>query len=579
MPNAFHTISTAPNAGENYVMGALDGIVEAYTGERGFLGVRRYKVLFPLKVAAEIGRVETNGASDAADGELPWEETHRQFSEAMKERLEPYRGTLSIDRQQIRDTFEECRCVTRNAKVIAALGLEEHIDAPGGSQRHLGSLQDASHVCEENDKAQVDKQLLLETDDLAVPRSEYKLSSTFSRGKEIARTGVSSEFLNSLVEMGEIDSDDKILIGVSRPEAFHRLLDRVAPRAFFTGGSGMELFHSFWQARLIQSGLSGGKDLLYLGVWNREKFCFEEELREYVNADFMEVRVAVFRGSRNLVYNEKEADLIIEKVFAERRFMLDSVYNITDSCLMHPGGTLIIKSNASVDCSKSFDDHAHTNNPEERGVFDYAARSVELEIALLKGLHQQACTSMDAFDSIVTFIKDSSDPNVQNNRLTALFTSLLQVFESTARHLKLFYAQLAHCSVYQPRLNQKPGPNPPGASSAAASATGASFNETRTKNIDFDRVMAQVQASLHAGGRSRCLVPPSSYHGQHPQLQPLTLNAVQQARVCFIKKNSRAICRLSKMPAAAMNFEAIQRPALLEMSQNSDPLSPPEMAG
>lgn len=31
---------------------------------------------------------------------------------------------------------------------------------------------------------------------------------------------------------------------------------------------------------------------------------------------------------------------------------------------MHPGGTLIIKSNAGVDCTKAFDNLAHTNNPE-----------------------------------------------------------------------------------------------------------------------------------------------------------------------------------------------------------------------
>lgn len=41
-----------------------------------------------------------------------------------------------------------------------------------------------------------------------------------------------------------------------------------------------------------------------------------------------------------------------------------SVYDVTDFCKMHPGGTSIIKSNAGIDCSKSFDLLAHTNNPE-----------------------------------------------------------------------------------------------------------------------------------------------------------------------------------------------------------------------
>jgi hypothetical protein len=39
-------------------------------------------------------------------------------------------------------------------------------------------------------------------------------------------------------------------------------------------------------------------------------------------------------------------------------------YDVTNFCPMHPGGTLIIKSNAGVDCSQSFDELTHTNNPE-----------------------------------------------------------------------------------------------------------------------------------------------------------------------------------------------------------------------
>ncbi|KAK1654596.1 cytochrome b5-like Heme/Steroid binding domain-containing protein [Colletotrichum phormii] len=1021
-------------SGDPRLMGVLDGIVEAYTGERGFMGVHRYKVFGILEVAAKTGRTETNGASGASDGERPWEETHRQFSEAMKERLEPYRGKLAIEPHQMRGTFEECRYVTRVlnrsfvdsdpsrsiamvtldiretgitfapgdrlavmplngweecAKVIAALGLEEHIDAPvevngiwARFEMHLGSvrrtatpkltvgdilrrghlapitkemalkihgmlhassntvlqvlstdewpvrgslgdlLQDAVtdtppqiwdrvfnldilawladlvplEVPRTYSIASYTEELLPETVDLAVSRSEYKLCSTFSRGKEISRAGVSSGFLNPPVEMGDIDSDDEILIGVSRPAAFHLPLDPMAPCAFFAGGSGIAPFRSFWQARLTQSGLSGGKNLLYLGVQNREKFCFEEELRQYVNADFMEVHVAFSRDSRGLAYEgqdlvekhippryidtliveqglqvcdlvmskkqgglggylyvcgsvsvfdsvmngirkaiytyrtatEKGVDLIIDKAFAERRFMLDvfmtpkplpcnlptiplselakhtghrpgsrmwigvhgSVYDVTDFCPMHPGGTLIIKSNAGVDCSKSFDNLAHTNNPEvsslltkyfvghltpkpdygsdeisalhdlwsaylrstvetlvahqfemyeimgaslesnsshdpagsnniwlreslpniiavrtfygyqsrllqggfsalfghklqelvlklsfgvarangpaadtklpdvlgtvaraktsgdaahctkevalvgqfvcdadaslrfqERGVFAYAARSVELDIALLEDLRQEACTGMDAFDSIATSIKDSSDPDVENTRLTALSTFLLQVLERMARHLEVFYAQLARCSVYQPKLEQNPARtrwalvrrrirdgslfvlatkaelNP----SMLEQPTSAPYYMSRAnpnQNIDFDRVMAQVQSSLHAGAGHDASSP--AYHGQQQQ-QPLTLNAVHQARGrstgdvsavasrenagalramnSFVEKNSRAIRRLSKMPAVAMNFEDIQRAALLEMSQHGGPLSPPEMAG
>ncbi|GKT49098.1 nitric oxide synthase, brain [Colletotrichum spaethianum] len=1019
-------------SGDPRLMGVLDGIVEAYTGERGFMGVHRYKVFGILEVAAKTGRTETNGASGAADGERPWEETHRQFSEAMKERLEPYRGALPVEPHQMRGTFEECRYVTRVlsrsfvdsdptrsiamvtldiretgitfapgdrlavmplngweecVKVIVALGLEEYIDTPvevSGTwarfEMHLGSvrrtatpkltvgdilrrghlapitkdmaikihgmlhassntvlqvlstdewpvrgslgdlLQDAvtdtpSQIWDqvfnlENlswlaelisvevprtySIASHSEDLLPETVDLAVSRSEYKLCSTFSKGKEVSRAGVSSGFLNPPVDMGVIDSDDEILIGVSRPAAFHLPLDPMAPCAFFAGGSGIAPFRSFWQARLAQSGLSGGKNLLYLGVQSREKFCFEEELRQYVNADFMEVHVAFSRDSRGLAYEgrdlvdkhtppryidtliveqgvaicdlvmskkqgglggylyvcgsvsvfdsvmngirkaiytyrtatEKGVDVIINKAFAERRFMLDvfmtpkplpcnlptipmselalhtghrpgsrmwigvhgSVYDVTDFCPMHPGGTLIIKSNAGVDCSKSFDNLAHTNNPEvssllskyfvghltpkpdygndevstlhdlwsaylrstvetlvahqfemyeimgasletsssydpagsnniwlreslpniiavrtfygyqsrllqggfaalfgpklqelvlklsfgvasangpaadtklpdvlgtvaraktsgdaaactkevalvgqfvcdaeaslrfqERGVFAYAARSVELDIALLEDLRQEACTGMDALNSIANSFRESSDPDVENARLTALSTFLLQVLERMARHLEVFYTQLARCSVYQPQLEQNPARtrwalvrrrirdgslfvlatkaelNP----SMLEQQTSVAYYMSRAnpnQNIDFDRVMAQVQASLRAGSQGAA----NSYHSAHLP-QPLTLNAVHQARGrstgdvsavasrenagalramnTFVEKNSRAIRRLSKMPAVTMSFEDIQKAALLEMSQHSGPRSPPEITG
>lgn len=55
------------------------------------MGVHRYKVFGILEIAGKTGRTETNGASGSSDKTRPWEETHRQFSEAMKERLEPFR--------------------------------------------------------------------------------------------------------------------------------------------------------------------------------------------------------------------------------------------------------------------------------------------------------------------------------------------------------------------------------------------------------------------------------------------------------------------------------------------------------
>lgn len=607
-------------SGDPRLMGVLDGIVEAYTGERGFMGTHRYKVFGILEVASKTGRTETNGNSGGADDTgRPWEEVHRQFSDAMKERLEPYRGNIPVEPHQMRGSFEECRykstVLSRSfvdadprrsialitldlhntgitfqpgdrlavmplnsweecAKVAAALGLDQLLNSPVVLDRkwsrfaqHMGSVSNhgalnsppktftvkdilrrghlapltqelvlkvhallrassntllevlateewpvrgtlgdllqaavtdtPAHIWDQAfdlsggmawlcDLIPVEvprtysisncpNELLPSTVDLTISRAEYNLCSTFAGNSKISRSGVSSGFLNppvgsveDFVASGD-DDDDEILIGVSRPVAFQLPLDGAAPCAFFAGGSGIAPFRSFWQSR---AGNTVGRNILYLGVQNREKFCYEDELRQYVNAGLMEVHVAFSRDSRGLVYNSslrdlvekrmepryidaliaeqgatvcdlamskkhgglggylyicgsvavfdsvmngirkaiynhrtatmESTDLIINTAFAERRIMLDvfmtpkplpcnrptiplselarhtghrpggrmwigvhgSVYDVTDFSPMHPGGTLIIRSNAGVDCSKSFDNLAHTNNPE-----------------------------------------------------------------------------------------------------------------------------------------------------------------------------------------------------------------------
>jgi sulfite reductase alpha subunit-like flavoprotein/predicted heme/steroid binding protein len=597
-------------SGDQRLIGALDGIVEAYTGERGFMGTHRYKVFGLLEVAGKTGRAETNGASGASDAERPWEETHRQFSASMKERLEPHRGNVHVEPHEMRGTFAECRYKSRVlsrsfvdadpdrsiamvtfdiqetgitfqpgdrlavmplnnwtecAKVAAALGLDTMLDHPVSLDtqwtrfaEHLGSVSKistprltvkdilrrghlapltqelvmklhtilrassntilqilattewpvrgslgdllqaavtdtASHIWDQafdlsgnlqwlSELVPIEvprtysisnypDELLPSTVDLTVSRSEYNICAVLSGQGNDVRNGVSSSFLNPPVSSQEefIADDEEILIGVSRPLAFQLPIDDAAPCAFFAGGSGIAPFRSFWQSR---AGRSVGKNILYLGVQSREKFCYESELREYVNAGYMEVHTAFSRDSRGLVYDRNRQDLvereiapryidtliieqgatvcdlvmskkqgglggylyvcgsvsvfdsvmsgirraiynhrtssmestdvILDKAFAERRFMLDvfmtpkplpcniptiplshlamhtghkpdsrifiavhgSVYDVTDFCGMHPGGINIIKSNAGVDCSKSFDLLAHTNNPE-----------------------------------------------------------------------------------------------------------------------------------------------------------------------------------------------------------------------
>ncbi|KAK4033607.1 alpha subunit of putative sulfite reductase [Parachaetomium inaequale] len=601
-------------SGDPRLMGVLDGIIEAYTGERGFMGAHRYKVFGILEIAGKTGRTETNGLSGAPDANAkPWEETHKQFSEAMKERLAPYRGDIDIEPHEMRGTFEECRYTSRVlsrsfvdsdpnrsiatvtldlqdtgitfepgdrlaimplnswgecAKVAAALGLADYLDHRAtldtkwqrfsqhlGSVRHIPAPQlTVKDILRRGHLAPITKELALKvhdmlrassntvlqvlattewpvrgtlgdllqaavadtnphiwdrafdltggmswlTDlipvevprtysissfshellpsavDLTISRAEYKLCSTFAGNNEVVCAGVGSGFLNPFLSSDDeaIETDEDILVGVSRPLSFQLPVDRAAPCAYFAGGSGIAPFRSFWQARLASHSNSAGRDMLYLGVQSREKFCYEQELRHYVDAGLMEVHLAFSRDNRAMVYDRKlqdlvememppryidsliveqaatvselvmskkqgglggylyvcgsvsvfesvmsgirnaiynhcsssieVADTILNKAFAERRFMLDvfmtpkplpcnlptiplshlarqtghrpggrvsiavhgSVYDVTDFVPMHPGGTIIIQSNAGVDCSRTFDNLAHTNNAE-----------------------------------------------------------------------------------------------------------------------------------------------------------------------------------------------------------------------
>ncbi|KAK1974673.1 sulfite reductase flavoprotein alpha-component [Colletotrichum cereale] len=447
-------------SGDPRLAGVMDGIVEAYTGERGFMGTHRYKVFGILEVASKTGRTETNGASGASDDSgRPWEEVHRQFSDAMKERLEPYRGDIPVEPHEMRGTFEECRYRSRIlarsfvdsdrersiamvtldlhntgitfqpgdrlavmplnsweecAKVAATLGLDTMLESPVLLDRkwsrfaehletvsrhgvssppstktralkvkdilrrgHLapltqelvlkvhamlrassntllqvlatdewpvrGSLGDLlqaavmdtpTHVWDQafdlsddvpwlSDLIPVEiprtysisnypEEMLPSTVDLTVSRAEYTLCATFAGHADVSRSGVSSGYLNPPVGSPEdfvaaAADDDELLVGISRPIAFQLPLDGAAPCAFFAGGSGIAPFRSFWQAR---AGRSVGKNTLFLGVQNREKFCYEDELRRYVNAGFMEVHLAFSRDSRGLAYDAAARDLV-----------------------------------------------------------------------------------------------------------------------------------------------------------------------------------------------------------------------------------------------------------------------------
>jgi hypothetical protein len=122
------------NSGDARLMGVMDGIVEGYAGERGFMGTHRYKVYGFLEVVAKTGRVETNGNAGSGDNTgRPWQQVHKTLAASMLERLEPFRrgipsaaiSTVSEKQAVVpwmssaphewRGTYEECRFRARIA--------------------------------------------------------------------------------------------------------------------------------------------------------------------------------------------------------------------------------------------------------------------------------------------------------------------------------------------------------------------------------------------------------------------------------------------------------------------------------
>ncbi|KAF2703230.1 hypothetical protein K504DRAFT_508145 [Pleomassaria siparia CBS 279.74] len=101
-------------SGDPRLEGVLEGLIESYAGERGFMGTHRYKVYGFVEVVAKTGRTETNGNAGAGESDgRPWEEVHRTLSESMRERLDPYRGEVKVQPHQMRGSFEECRFQAR----------------------------------------------------------------------------------------------------------------------------------------------------------------------------------------------------------------------------------------------------------------------------------------------------------------------------------------------------------------------------------------------------------------------------------------------------------------------------------
>ncbi|KAG8813411.1 hypothetical protein FRB91_002732 [Serendipita sp. 411] len=130
--NHYPVVPYIQQSGDPRLLGVLDAIVESYAGEKGFMGTHRYKVYGFLEIVAKTGRVETNGGAGSSDTlGRPWQMVHKTLADSMKERLEPYRRTGSLDVQphEMRGTYDECRFL---AKIIKRSAIDDDVHRSTG---------------------------------------------------------------------------------------------------------------------------------------------------------------------------------------------------------------------------------------------------------------------------------------------------------------------------------------------------------------------------------------------------------------------------------------------------------------
>lgn len=220
----------------------------------------------------------------------------------------------------------------------------------------------------------------------------------------------------------------------------------------------------------------------------------------------------------------------------------------------------------------------------EKGIINYATKSVELDLDLLEDIRAEACAGMDAFDALMGL--EAAEGEGPAARVSTLASFLMQLLERMAKRLEIFYANLASHSLYQPSLEANPARTRwhlvrqrirdgsffllTRSLSMGAVATSAAANTFQTA-IDFDRVMTQVRQGLSAHPL------PHGASSSSSQQVKMTLNEMHTARTqaplhgtsafeshenstamrrmsSFIDKNMRSIRRLSKMPTSFPPF-------------------------
>ena len=224
----------------------------------------------------------------------------------------------------------------------------------------------------------------------------------------------------------------------------------------------------------------------------------------------------------------------------------------------------------------------------EKGIIAYAQRSVRYDMEFLEAIREEACTGMDAFDSIMDL-----DAPSNSERVTALSTFLMQVLERMANRLEGFYAKLARHSVFQPDMERNPArarwnilKRKVWDGSFFILAREASIQPAArkpTNGVDFDRVVSQIEMNL---SKSSPMTPRTmGLNEQHaaramstasgtPAYEQHTQSNALKAMSTFIDTNKKAIRRLSKLPQAIDLQQLMQTYGSLPQGNHALPTPP-----
>ena len=239
------------------------------------------------------------------------------------------------------------------------------------------------------------------------------------------------------------------------------------------------------------------------------------------------------------------------------------------------GSSDAVKASNEISQIGQFTCNSESARHHEKGIIAYAQRSVQYDMEFLEAIRDEACTGMDAFDTIMEL-----DAASDSQRIAALAAFLMQVLERMGKRLEGFYTKLARHSVFQPELERNPararwnilkrkirdGSFFVLSNNISIGATPA-YQPTITERVDFHQVVSQIEMNLeHADLRSHRNMDLNEQHAARamntvdgaPAYEQHNQSNALKAMSTFITDNRRAIRRLSKLPQS-VNLEQLMQ--------------------